>query len=190
VSQDPEESNAPYVGPLTSHGTPRQRRGHKYPGPLPGNICTATNRQGEPCRKGAVFGLNVCMLHGGKSPNAVAVAKMLLARGAEPAMRNVLRVVDSANPAWRDPLEPERPMCVVCGYRVPPDEKLKIATSLAIIDRNGMGPTQKFEIEHIEQRYVEYLTDDELIEIEEIIEKAKRRAAAELGEDAEQSETV
>lgn len=40
--------------------------------------CTAMNRQGNPCAKFAMRGSEVCSLHGGKSPQALAAAKRRL----------------------------------------------------------------------------------------------------------------
>lgn len=37
--------------------------------------CNATNRQGEPCKRAAELGTDVCHWHGGKAPQTLAVAE-------------------------------------------------------------------------------------------------------------------
>jgi len=60
--------------------------------PLTGEqrYCTATTRQGKPCRQPAIRGASVCKMHGGNAPQVRKAAALRLAMLIDPAIGVIL----------------------------------------------------------------------------------------------------
>lgn len=65
--------------------------------------CHATARTGQQCRRTAMEGQQVCALHGGKSPQALAAAERRLTR--ERAMGEIARRLEGVELDGRHPVE-------------------------------------------------------------------------------------
>lgn len=104
------------------------------------NQCTGTSRDGDRCNNSAIFGMNVCHMHGGKSPQTISNHKRRLMEAQGDAMRNV---VDIANTSQ--------------------DEAIKLRANLAILDRTGMGPSASLKVGSDESApWTAWLTNEEL----------------------------
>ena len=92
--------------------------------------CTATNRQGEPCRKFSMRGQSVCKNHGGGSPQALARAEEMV-QLAELRIRGLApRAVD----------ELER---LVTGAD---SEQVRLQAANSLVDRSVGRATERVQI--------------------------------------------
>lgn len=104
--------------------------------------CTATSKQtGNRCGHGAIAGGTVCKWHGGSAPQVLEAARKRLLDMVDPALRELeLLVEDSAM-----------------------DPKTKLAAVKDILDRVGLGATQRVDVSVTDSR------EDLLREAEEIL---------------------
>lgn len=91
--------------------------------------CTAhSSRTGEPCKRWAILGGTVCATHGGRSPVVKAAAAERLRLLQDPAIVAIGDALD----AYRD------------GEA---DYATRLRAATAVLDRTGLGPTSKQEVE-------------------------------------------
>ena len=141
---------------------------------LLGGRCKATRRDGTQCENAPMLGLTVCSMHGGKVP---ALREKALERLIDSSPRAVERVLEMLED------DKDSAPCPFCkrGMKRAPDVVLKAA--FGVLDRSGLGTEMKLQVTgQLELRYVQYLTDEELEQLDAIIERAKERAQEELGE--------
>ncbi|PWU57682.1 hypothetical protein DLJ47_01880 [Micromonospora sp. S4605] len=86
--------------------------------------CTAHNRRDELCGNYAIPGGKVCVMHGGSAPQVRKAAALRLLALADPAITALAEVVRSA-----------------------PKESDRVRAATAILDRAGLGPSSKIEVE-------------------------------------------
>lgn len=101
--------------------------------PDPSRICTARRTNGEPCRKVAIIGANVCATHGGSAPQVKRAARARLENAADRMAKELLRMAADDDVA----------------------DSVKLAAIRDALDRAGVsaktaveveiGPTKKFE---------------------------------------------
>lgn len=104
---------------------------------LPTQQCSAKSKQsGERCKQRVQFGFNVCKFHGGASPQAIASAK---ARLKEMQPKAILCLEDILN------IDPNP--CPSCGVMTNASLRTKVA--FGILDRTGMGPNLKIELDKV-----------------------------------------
>jgi hypothetical protein len=111
--------------------------------------CTArAKHSGERCRRQPILGGFVCDLHGGKTPNAIRVARERLANLVEPAINVLLRILN-APPGT----------CPTCGR----SEDMSVVERAArtVLDRAGLNPTVKVEVERVDSALND-MDDEEL----------------------------
>jgi hypothetical protein len=66
----------------------------------PARQCTATNRQGRRCRRSAILGGTVCIMHGGSAPQVRRRANLRLIELVDPAIAVLARIMsDPSQPA-------------------------------------------------------------------------------------------
>ena len=99
--------------------------------------CTAKNASGNPCKRYAVRGAFVCVFHGGGAPQVKAKAERLLMRGRDIAIDRLLDAIDDGH---------DHPPCEHCGCLGQRDP-LVLKMAVAVLDRTGLGPTAKLELE-------------------------------------------
>ena len=115
--------------------------------------CIAHNRIGERCQKSAMHGQQVCHFHGGKNPDALRKAQERLLALAEPALDGLLKALESNDlPA------------IVSAARI-------------VLDRAGLGPSASLTVSRVEDSssWVHWLTTDQLTQVHEWCEEAKRK---------------
>ena len=99
--------------------------------------CTATSKHtGERCKRIPIPGGNVCTIHGGKSPLAIAAANQALLAARVPAAELLFEVIEW----WR------RTTCETCGLPKG-DPSPAIRAAIAVLDRTGLGPTANLTVE-------------------------------------------
>ena len=105
------------------------------------------------------------------------------------ATREALALLASVTPDLAARLiklaEPMRPgeRCLVCGagQERPEDFQLKAITT--ILDRSGIGPHQKVEVEQkADMSFVDYMTLEELATVDEIYDRAAQRMAQRMNQ--------
>jgi len=96
--QDPIELTQP-VEPWNqgNRAAYSEARNGREPQVREGRLCTATNRQGEPCRNHAVVGARVCHLHGGAAPQVKRKAALRLAALVDPAIATLAKELTNRN---------------------------------------------------------------------------------------------
>ena len=115
--------------------------------------CTAkSKRSGERCRRAAIRGGSVCMMHGGKSPQVLATARQRLALLVDPA----LAVFEER---LKDDMEPA----------------LQLTAARDLLDRTGYSAKQKVELTGADGGAVRFdlsgLTDEELANLQGIFKR-------------------
>ena len=86
--------------------------------------CTAHSaRTGDPCRKNAVAGANVCPTHGGAAPQVKAKARKRLLEAVDPLMTELIRIA----------LEDK-------------DPRTRLTAIRDALDRAGLGAVRQVEV--------------------------------------------
>ncbi len=98
--------------------------------------CTATNRDGERCRRTPIRGGYVCRYHGGLAPAVASSARARLLVGVDFAIDYLLNM-----------LEPREP-CPTCGRSDVDRDPVVLRAAQLVLDRSGFGPGVKVEVEH------------------------------------------
>jgi hypothetical protein len=98
--------------------------------------CTANRQDGNPCRRYAIRGGNVCRVHGGGSPQVVAKARERLALAADRMARELLGIADGAE-----------------------SEAVKLAAVKDALDRAGLSAKQNVEVGVELKPYEQVLSD-------------------------------
>lgn len=123
-------------------------------GGLPENQCTAMNRSGERCGRLATFGMNVCRMHGGKSPQTLASQTRRFKEAAGDAMNNLVDIANNST-----------------------DESVKLRANIAILDRTGHGPSASLKVGHEDSSpWTAWLTNEEI----ELARQLRDRAIARM----------
>src|SRR5437763_10144286 len=104
---------------------------------IPRRQCTATNRDGERCRRSPILGGTVCPFHGGGTPQARAAARQRLLGLVEP----VIDVFEEIVEQWHGT------RCETCG-RPTGDPGPIIRIGQLALDRSGLGPSATLSLEH------------------------------------------
>lgn len=120
----------------------------------------------EQCRNAPMVAQYVCRNHGGASPQAKKSAKERLMTLVDPAIDALLRALKS------------RPACMACGRSDADRDPVVIRASQIVLDRTGHGPKATLSLgksEDDDARWMEFLTDDELLLVEGVIAKAEGR---------------
>lgn len=137
--------------------------------------CTATNRQGERCKRAPIVGGFVCALHGGKAPQVAGAARARLLAIVDPALERLERIVRGAPP------------CERCG-RSDSDLNPSVVKAIQIVlDRardsaGGFGPNARLDVQHSVS--LANLSLEEMAEraqanadrLREMVEQEKRKA--------------
>jgi hypothetical protein len=107
------------------------------------------------------------------------------------ATREALALLASVTPDLAARLiklaEPIRPgsVCTVCGAGMERPEDFQLKTITTILDRSGIGPHQKIEVEQTaDLSFVDFMTPDELATVDEIYERAAQRQAQQSNQPA------
>jgi hypothetical protein len=105
------------------------------------------------------------------------------------ATREALALLASAAPDLAARLvklaEPIRPgaKCGVCGAGMERPEEFQLKAITTVLDRSGIGPHQKVEVEQkADLSFVDYLTPEELVTVDEIYERAAQRQAQHMNQ--------
>ncbi len=96
--------------------------------------CTATNRDGERCRRTPIRGGYVCRYHGGLAPAVASSARARLLVGVDFAIDYLLNM-----------LEPREP-CPTCGRSDVDRDPVIVKACQLVLDRSGFGPSAKLEV--------------------------------------------
>jgi len=142
----------------------------------PERQCTARRRDLGRCTNARVLGLTVCRMHGGGSP-------YVRAAGARRLMDFQPKAIETAGELLNPVVEGQT--CPLCKRGQLRDEMVRLRASQLVLDRTGHGPTQKVEIKPADIAFLEYLTDEQVAQIDVWIEEAKLKAAEDLGLQAE-----
>jgi hypothetical protein len=94
-------------------------------------------RTGDRCKKAAILGGTVCATHGGSAPQVRRRADERL-RDLQPSA--VIRLEEALGAVQR---QLDRHGLVV---DVGPDHAIRVRTAQAILDRTGMGPSQRIDV--------------------------------------------
>src|SRR5437870_4242942 len=95
----------------------------------PARQCTATNREGERCRRQPIPGGSVCVMHGGSIPAVQESAKRRLIAMVEPVLGAFEEILES----WRST------RCETCGHPTG-DSAPVIRIGQLVLDRSGFHP--------------------------------------------------
>jgi hypothetical protein len=130
--------------------------------------CTSINRHGERCRMAAIAGGNICVQHGGKTPDVIAKAKRRLLAMVEPAFDVLDRATRSAPP------------CPSCGRSDSDRDPVALNAAKTILDRAGFGKHSKITIEHetTGPSAMEWLTHEERVKMMTLYAAARMRMQA------------
>ena len=133
----------------------------------PGRRCTAMNRKGERCNRAPIRGGWVCSFHGGNAPGVRRLAEQRMFSFVEPSMDNVIRILTNHGPP-----------CGHCG-RIDADDPTVLRACQMVLDRAGLGPTAKIEVEQVsDTAWMQYLEENEVEQIIKLMETAKTRIPA------------
>ena len=113
--------------------------------------CRAHSSQGgERCKKAAILGGTVCATHGGSAPQVRAKADERL-RALQPSA--VVRLEEALDAVQR---QLDRHGLVV---EVGPDHAIRVRTAQTILDRTGLGPSQRIDVNNeASEHLVELMT--------------------------------
>ncbi len=142
---------------------------HESEEPTFENRCIAFKTDGSRrCNKAAIKGATVCRNHGGSTPQVQARAQRRLLEAADPV---AAKLVAKA-------LGLDDGVCSACGRGFTEDNVL-LRAQTAVLDRAGLGPTSKIEVEQtLDVAWMEYLEEDEVDQIIKLMEIAKTRIPA------------
>ena len=137
--------------------------------------CTGTAKgTGERCLKEVVYGATVCRMHGGNAPHVLAAAAKRLVISTAPRAAEVLQELLEPTPKDAQP-------CPLCSRDMPRDEALRHRVATTVLDRSGIGPSAKIEIEAtIAVDFLRFVDPVNLVQIDEWLEDAKAKAKAEM----------
>src|SRR4029450_12285626 len=90
----------------------------------PARQCTATNSQGERCKRQPIPGGTVCVNHGGKAPQTVAAGGVKLLSGRDLAIDALLRALESHGPH-----------CETCGRSDDDRDPTVVRAAQIVLDR-------------------------------------------------------
>ena len=121
------------------------------------------------CKRAAAMGTTVCMYHGASAPQVIRAAKFRLLEMVDPALAGLLRVLA------------QKGACPTCGRTDDLGSITRAAT--AVLDRAGLGPRSVIELERGDGSglWAQYLTDEQLAQINTWIAAAKEKFALEEG---------
>jgi len=134
---------------------------------IPRRQCTATNRDGERCRRYPIAGGNVCIFHGGGTPQAQQAARKRLLGLVEP----IIEVFEEIVETWHGT------RCETCG-RPTGDPGPIIRIGQLALDRSGLGPSATLSLEqasHEPPPCVRWLSTEQLYTIAKWYEDATAR---------------
>lgn len=130
--------------------------------------CTGVSlTTGLRCRRRAIAGGSVCKFHGGSLPSVAAAAKLRLLAMSDPALDLLLDAMDV------------QPKCEVCGRT--DDKSIAVRAAIAVLDRSGLGPHAHIHTTpdaDPSTSYTAWLTEDELMQVAEIIQRGQDRMKA------------
>jgi hypothetical protein len=132
----------------------------------PARQCTATNRQGERCRRQPIAGGAICVMHGGRAPQVLAAAKLRLLEVVEPAIARLLRFIE-APPG----------QCDVCGRC---DDTSAIVSAIrTVLDRSGLGPSASLTVTAAPPDETPHTTEELLARAELLVSALREQLADE-----------
>jgi hypothetical protein len=107
----------------------------------------------------------------GSTNRNTLIARQILADASKDKVKALLSLCEEV-PENTEP-------CPMCGRGMRRNEDTRLKAILAVLDRGGLGPTQKLELEKSETdtEWMQYATDEELVAVHAIMERAKSRAA-------------
>ncbi|TWJ26154.1 hypothetical protein [Micromonospora endolithica] len=124
----PESSTHGRDVPLDTKGremcTDHQNVAKEQPCPTCGKCHAHSSQTGDPCRKAAVPGTGVCVSHGASAANVRKAAARRLLELVDPALSALGEIVRST-----------------------PKDSDRTRAATAILDRAGLGPSSKVEVE-------------------------------------------
>jgi len=133
----------------------------------PRRQCVGTNRSGNRCGKPPIPGGDVCILHGGGTPQVLRKAKLRLLAGADLAIEYLVNM-----------LEPREP-CPTCGRSDLDRDPVVVRACQLVLDRAGFHPS--VTVEQVRQQppdrtpWRQWLLPGQLEQIAEWMHEAKRR---------------
>lgn len=96
-----------------------------YDSQLPmGRICTARRTNGEPCKRFAIVGGNVCSTHGGAAPQVKHAAEARLSALVDPAITRLTSIMEQTD-----------------------NDAVALAAVKDILDRAGYKQVEKLQVE-------------------------------------------
>ena len=136
----------------------------------PRRQCVGSNRQGNRCGKPPIPGGDVCILHGGGTPQVRRAARLRLLAGADLAIEYLVNM-----------LEP-RETCPTCGRSDLDRDPVVVRACQLVLDRAGFHPS--VTVEQVQHRppdrtpWRQWLLPGQLEQIAEWMHEAKRRMNA------------
>ncbi len=131
--------------------------------------CAATNRAGERCGNPAELGTTVCAYHGAAAPQVARKTKERIQLASGSALDALLDILKPRNP------------CTVCGRSDATRDPVVLAAAKVILDKALQDV--KPEEGKADVGFVEFLADEEMAAIDEIVERAKARRERALTEE-------
>jgi hypothetical protein len=141
----------------------------EHPDWHPARQCTATNRQGERCRRQPIAGGAICTMHGGRAPQILAAAKLRLLEAVEPAIARLLRFIE-APPG----------LCHVCGRS--DDTSAIVAAIRTVLDRAGLGPSASLAVTAAPPDETPHTTEELLRRAERLVGALREQLEAEAAQ--------
>jgi hypothetical protein len=128
--------------------------------------CIHLNRWGARCKNPPLLGATVCTQHGGNAEHIRRAA-------AERLTMALPEAVEALTARLKD--DPNAAPCALCKRGLPRDDHVVVKVATAIMDRGGLGPQSKVEIQHADTAWMRYLSDTELDTLISLMESAKSR---------------